>query len=97
MDSLTVDQRALADLMSSISQDHYSAGWMMGLEYDLWRIVIGETDRYVYPLGDHEIQGLREMSDRVGGWIVWRMDYAGETYVPMEEWKRIYAAPRRSW
>jgi hypothetical protein len=38
---LNSDQLLLAELMSSISEDGFSASWMEGLEYELWEILNG--------------------------------------------------------
>ena len=37
--NLTAPQRELHDLMSSVSELAWSAGWMRGLEYELWKAV----------------------------------------------------------
>jgi hypothetical protein len=89
---LTNDQRALAEAMSDLSEAGYHAGWMAGLEYDLWRILLTGGISY----GQHEVsQGdisrLRDLAEKCGGWIVFDDD-KGEIFVPMVEWQKMFAA-----
>jgi hypothetical protein len=37
-------QRQLADYMSDLSEEAYSAGWMNGLEYALWDALTGRLE-----------------------------------------------------
>lgn len=90
-DELTDEQIALADIMSGISEDKWSAGWVTGLEFDLWEMVIGKKDPS-YGMGGSfllDLVGLRAMAERCGGWIVWDREH-GERFVPMAEWLAIY-------
>ncbi|HEV2719660.1 MAG TPA: hypothetical protein VG323_06550 [Thermoanaerobaculia bacterium] len=91
---LTTMQRALARLMSEISEDAYCAGWLSGLEYELWQIVIDGHGQFGFgALSETDIQDLRELSDACGGWII----YDGErqqTFVPLAEWQSMFAARR---
>ncbi len=41
---LTKSQRRLRDLMSSISERCYSAGWMDGTDFRLWQFVADHSD-----------------------------------------------------
>ena len=41
LQDLNNDQLLLAELMSRISEAGYSAGWMIGLEFDLWETMNG--------------------------------------------------------
>jgi hypothetical protein len=43
---LNRDQLLLEELMSQISEEGFSAGWMKNLEFDLWRIINGGDRRY---------------------------------------------------
>ncbi|MBI2922011.1 MAG: hypothetical protein HYY18_13070 [Planctomycetes bacterium] len=86
--------RMLADYMSDISEDAWCAGWMSGLEYALWRAVSEGPYQYGgVNLSNQHVERLRELSKACGGWIRFD-DVAGETFVPIKEWQRIYA--RRS-
>ena len=83
--------QALTDYMSELSETAYSAGWMEGLEFALWRAVT-EGPRHFGRLditADH-ISKLRTLSDSCGGWIVFD-DKTEETFIGLEEWRRLYS------
>jgi hypothetical protein len=93
---LTPDQKALADAMSAISEAAYSASWMTGLEFALWSLLISGEPRYGRAsLKKEELEGLRRLSEKCGGWIIFD-DEKEEVFVPLADWKRIVAAqPKR--
>jgi hypothetical protein len=85
--------RALATRMSEISEEQYCAGWMSGLEFALWSMVLGGSRSY--GLGEIEtgdVEHLRRLSEKSGGWIRYE-DGVGEVFVATEDWQRLY----RSW
>ena len=58
--------------MSEISEDAYCAGWLVDLEYELWRILIDGHGRFGFAaLSEDDIEALRKLSDACGGWIVY--------------------------
>lgn len=83
-------QRALAESMSWLSEAGYHAGWMTGLEFDLWRGVVDGPFRYgqLDLTADH-VAHLHRLSDACGGWIVFDADKE-ETFVSIDHWARIY-------
>ena len=85
---LTEKQQELYDLMSYISEEHWCAGWMNGLEFDLWERIKSD-DPLPYGLGQIDpelLKKLRELSEETGGWIY--MDELGdEHFIAMEEWE----------
>jgi hypothetical protein len=83
-------EKQLADYMSDLSERSYCAGWMMGLEYVLWNAVVAGPRKYGFMeiTGEH-IAKLKALSDSCGGWIIFD-DEKGETFVPLNEWLRIY-------
>ncbi len=96
----------LRNYMSDISEDCWCAGWLTGLEYDLWRAVI----RGPAPLGQGSLghgsfgQGLitrenlavlRHLSTECGGWVAWLEDWSDEAFVPMDRWQEIFAEHSR--
>ena len=91
---------ALTELMSEISERCYCAGWLIGLEYELWAILIGESDREEY--GIDEVNGtdlfeLRRLSAECGGWIIWEPDPEKRPPYPWDdpEFERRYFSLQR--
>lgn len=73
-------RQALLRAMEDYSEDNWCAGWMHGLENDLWRGVL------------HGKQpALAELSADAGGWWVWSREH-GRRFVPIAEWGAMYAA-----
>jgi hypothetical protein len=76
----------LLALMTGISEEHYFAGWMTGLEFDLWRA--RETGPLEYGRGAitrRQCDLLRLLSEEAGGWWVFDMD-RGPIFLHMAEW-----------
>ena len=92
---LTLAQSELAELMSDISEDQYCAGWLSGLEYQLWALLHrdgAENNTAFSKTHPRDIRRLRQLSAVTGGWIVWS-DH-GEPYrkfVPIVDWEALYA------
>lgn len=89
---LNQDQLALAELMSNISEASYSAGWMEGLEVELWDILTGkkkEYGRYLVP--QQEIDQLLFLANKCGCWIIFD-DVNEETAIELEMWKKMYSS-----
>ena len=94
-DGLNKQQQALASLMSDISEDGWAAGWMDGLEYVLWRIVLEGPCQYGFTqVNEQRIQQLKQLSAQAGCWIIFD-DVTEETAVTLAEWQKMYqsAAP----
>ena len=74
--------RALATVMSSISEDEWCSGWEVGWEYTLWaRVLRGDAD------------DLKVLAEIGGCWVIF--EEHGEDYrraVPLDAWKEMYAA-----
>jgi hypothetical protein len=83
---------ALLKLMADISEEHYAAGWMQGLEDCLWWIAHGGDPRYgTHDVASERIVALRELSERAGGWWFW--DSTGErdeTFIGLDAWTRRF-------
>ena len=75
--------------MSLLSEAGYHAGWMAGLEFELWRAVIEGPFRYgQLDLTGKHVERLKYLSDACGGCIVF--DSAREeTFVPIRHWNDI--------
>jgi hypothetical protein len=102
MTEMTGDQEALMNFMSELSEDYYSACWLIDLEYSLWAVLEGDKSTFAGgSLKDAEIQKLRDLSNKCAGWIYWSDEsedrggqtwVKGETFMPLDEWKTRYEA-----
>jgi hypothetical protein len=85
----------LRDLMGTISDEAYCAGWMMGLEDDLWAALrVGPCTYGRVKLTADVIANLKRLHDAAGGW--WTND-GGERFVTASEWLRMVGPPTRVW
>jgi hypothetical protein len=84
--------RALAEYMSGLSEEACCAGWMEGLEFELWEAVVNGPRSYgrLQITHDHITQ-LQRLSEAAGGWIVFD-DNEEESLLPMEEWEKAFAS-----
>lgn len=87
--------RELAELMSGLSEEAYCAGWMHGLEFELWEAVINGPREYgrLQITLDHIAQ-LRRLSSAAGGWIAFD-ETEEESLLPMDEWKLRFSNWKR--
>jgi HJR/Mrr/RecB family endonuclease len=89
---LNKQQQALASLMSDISEEGWAAGWMDGLEYALWHMVLHGPARYGFKFVDEQtIQQLKFLSEQAGCWIVFD-DVTDERAVSLPDWQQIFQA-----
>jgi len=90
LQDLNDDQLQLAELMSRISEEGYSAGWMKGLEYRLWEILNGRNREYgVHTITQEELGQLQSLVNKCGCWIVFDEENE-ETAVELETWKKTF-------
>ena len=89
MDERKITTSLLRTLMSWISEERWCAGWLYNLEYMLWDVAIGKR-RDVCSL--EEAEQLKYLSEKCGGWIIWDGQEKDTTFVPIEEWLRLYEA-----
>ena len=68
MDEQSITAGLLERLMSAISEEYWCAGWMHNLEYTLWDVVTGRRAGICSP---EEIEQLKYLSEKCGGWIIW--------------------------
>ena len=54
---------------SDSSEENWCAGWMRGLEYDLWAVLHDEEPRTSYRLAETETRELLDLSEAARGWI----------------------------
>lgn len=80
----------LRETMSVISEQTYSAGWLIGIEFLLWDAMyrpgrLVSSDKFQL----YDLDRLRKLSAACGGWFRWDYDRpaAGEPHFePIEEW-----------
>jgi hypothetical protein len=86
----------LADQLERISERFWCAGWMDGLEYDIWRIANSGGGEY----GFGEIEpdyaaDLIALADKAGGWWAWDDEKGDIRFVEMDEWLEMYEGRNR--
>jgi|GEM_PF-915568 len=87
---LNEDQLKLAELMSNISEEGYSAGWMDGLEVSLWAALNGGNRNYGrHEITPSEIEELKFLSEKCGCWIIFD-DNNEETPMEVKEWEKKF-------
>lgn len=93
----------LLELMSEISEEEFCAGWLDGLEFDLWAAVHDRDHADAPVLPSADVAMLRGLSDECGGWWVhvstvgreWSAGTVpGRVFLPIDAWRELYAARR---
>lgn len=89
---LTDAQWDLQDRMSCISEDCYCAGWLGGLEYDIWQALV-QSDPFPAPYSRSPrlLRRCRALSTELDGWIYWN---DGPQFAPMAQWLAMFEAHR---
>jgi len=88
---LTAEQAALAQYMSDLSEEAYCAGWMDGLEYALWQVVLGDRTDYGHlTFTPEHASTLRRLSASCRGWIVFDDD-TEEIWVSQTNWESRFS------
>lgn len=80
-------KRTLGDVISEMSEERHFAGWLSGIEYDLWHELQNNPDS-----DDGDLRYLRELSTLLGGWVRWNDETYVADFVPLPEWQALYAA-----
>lgn len=79
--------------MRTISEDHWCAGWLIGLEFNLWAMVQGGDRRFgLGVVEEADVAKLRRLSHKCGGWFYWLKEDGAERFVPLAYWEPIYRA-----
>lgn len=85
----------LANYMSDLSEDAYSAGWIQQCEYAIWR-EMQENDpnkggRFIWFIPSQRCANtLTLLSNMINGWVMWSEEKDEPVFVPMEEWLDLY-------
>ncbi|WP_035565485.1 hypothetical protein [Hymenobacter sp. IS2118] len=76
--------------MSDISEDGWAAGWMDGLEYALWYMVLHGPAQYGFKFVDKQtILQLRYFSEQARCWIMFD-DAIGEVAISFPDWETMF-------
>lgn len=77
----------LRALMSDLSEDCWCAGWLSDCEHSLWGFVTdGPGEWGLRDVEQRDIDELRSLSKKAGGWWTWNDALDGNAFVPMAEW-----------
>lgn len=105
-----LSQRRLMDLMSDLSEDFMCAGWLIGLENDLWRDIQAESgspsnfwcEGWNGPHDEYRkrLDQIAQASAMAGGWVVWKngVDWqdSGNFFLDWAEWGTSLGLPQRA-
>ncbi|MEH2357546.1 hypothetical protein [Nostoc sp.] len=89
MNSLTIAEdpkQFLKQMMSSFSERMWSAGWLSGLEFLLWKKVRSCSD----DLTLREIADFNFYAGLAGGWWTWDKNQKCEVFLELSKWLEIY-------
>lgn len=80
--------------MRDWSQDAYAAGWMSGLEFTLWSMVLrwrgGDTR-----VNEMDSAMFHYLHQKSGGWWVWDDEAGHPVFVPTQTWVQMYGELER--
>lgn len=78
----------LIGIMTGISEENWCAGWLSGLEYELWRFATGErTGSFgMNQITERQATLLRLLSEECNGWWIYQ-DTAGPKFIRLEWWR----------
>lgn len=82
--------KRLADYMSDLSEEAFSARWLMRLEYLLWAEITEPADDSLVGLSAEEIDRLTTLANECSGWIMWDNSAEGVIWVPTQIWEMLY-------
>jgi hypothetical protein len=82
---------ALEMLMSQVSEEHYCAGWMSGLEFSLWWMLEDSRDYGAREVSESDLARLRDLHEACGGWWHWQdHEVHGAVFVQTAEWLALF-------
>ncbi|MEH2289557.1 hypothetical protein [Nostoc sp.] len=77
----------LRQMMSSFSEQTWSAGWLSELVFILWRKIRECSD----DLTLREIADFNFYSGLAGGWWMWDENQKSEVFISFQEWIKVYS------
>jgi hypothetical protein len=93
--SLEELKRLVMQLIGELSEDCYSAQWLIGIEYELWSLAVGESNELTQKLwvrrGDLiGIRDLKKLSDQTQSWAIWHDGLDNPNPVEREQWLLLF-------
>jgi hypothetical protein len=88
-------RKRLLALMSEISEEHYCAGWLDGLEHRLWQAVLQYPEPYEFgfgPVANEQVEELRALAEELQEWGIWADEAKQEKLISLAEWQQIFHA-----
>lgn len=81
----------IGQLISELSEEIYAAGWLGGIEEELWRL--SDTTSLTLPnrMDREEINELRRLADKLGYWATWDDNYQPDNIKPikLKDWGKL--------
>jgi len=81
----------IGQLISELSEEIYAAGWLGGIEEELWRL--SDTTSLTLPnrMDREEINELRRLADKLGYWATWDDNYQPNNIKPikLKDWGKL--------
>lgn len=87
---------ALRHLMSEISEDCYCAGWMSGLESDLWKRAFLGLELTLYggrPIEYSKLESLRILAKATNSWWIWDDALVAQRCITFDEAAKLFGEP----
>src|ERR1051325_11236160 len=84
----------LLGLMSGISEEYWCAGWLTGLEFDLWNAQ-ADSGYGHGTVTKRQAMLLRLLSEECDGWWHWKEGADNPQFVSLGEWREIVAKRKR--
>lgn len=85
--------QSLQCFIGELSQRHFHADWHTGCEYVLWECVVDPESGLRINVEDRA--ELAILALRAGGWWRWDDDDDDVRFIPVEDWRTIYADWKR--
>lgn len=79
----------LLDYIGELSSDYFCAGWMSGIEIELWRVAVLQSPReddILADLSEESCLDVRYISEKCGAWWGWPSGQTGPRLYPLSEW-----------
>lgn len=91
----TIAQQALLRLMLELSESHWRAGWMDGMEYQLWTICAQEVEQQwgMGSITPDIIRELHQLRYLANGWWIWDEEQQEEKFIDLTAMKLRMGTP----